>query len=422
MFLCKISPEGNLVWAKNAGSTSSPTASTGMLVLDNYGSIYLAGGFSDTVDFDPGPGTANMISTLTGAADLDIFISKLDTSGNYLWAKRMGGIGAESARPLADQYGKIYLIGGFRAIMDFDPSDTGIFEMNTSTAAGSMFVSKLDSAGNFEWAVSIDPGGTSIGSNGMGAVLNPLDNGIHITAEFNDTVDFDPGTNSFNLIANTGGSDAFILKLKNCSPLSSSIEVTACDSYSFNGTLYNLSGDYTHNFVTVNGCDSTSTLMLVINSRPDASVTQTGTALSANTGAASYQWINCNGNIPIAGATQQSFTAGTNGSYAVIVTMNDCSDTSDCYTVALTGIDEAKIIEQYTVYPNPATTTLNIAAIHPLLNADLKLADITGRVVKLKTGNSGNKLHMDISDLSPGIYILEIAEGEEVSRVKIIKE
>src|SRR5690606_31304812 len=116
-------------------------------------------------------------------------------------------------------------------------------------------------------------------------------------------------------------------------------EVTACDSYSFNGTLYNLSGDYTHTFVTVNGCDSTSTLKLIINSAPDASVTQNGGTLTANTGAASYQWINCNGNIPIAGATQQSFTAGTNGSYAVIVTTNDCSDTSECFNVALTGIE-----------------------------------------------------------------------------------
>ena len=55
--------------------------------VDNSGNVYTSGAFSGTGDFDPGSGVAN----LTSAGFQDIFISKLDASGNFVWAKQMGG-------------------------------------------------------------------------------------------------------------------------------------------------------------------------------------------------------------------------------------------------------------------------------------------------------------------------------------------
>ena len=77
----------------------------------------------------------------------------------------------------------------------------------------------------------------------------------------------------------------------------------------------------------------------------DATVTQNGSTLVANASGATYQWTYCNGFVPLAGQTYQSFTAVNPGSYAVIVSKNGCSDTSSCFItnagcgITITGAD-----------------------------------------------------------------------------------
>ena len=112
------------------------------------------GSFQGTADFDPGAGTFN----LTSAGDYDIFISKLDSSGNFVWAKSLGGTGYDVSYGIAlDSGGNVYTTGSFSGTVDFDPG-AGTFNL-TSAGTGDIFVSKLDSNGNFVWARSL--GGTS---------------------------------------------------------------------------------------------------------------------------------------------------------------------------------------------------------------------------------------------------------------------
>lgn len=61
--------------------------------------------------------------------------------------------------------------------------------------------------------------------------------------------------------------------------------------------------------------------MITVNPLPDTAVTQSGNTLTAVEAGASYQWINCATNQPIAGATGQSFTPVSSGSYAVQITL-----------------------------------------------------------------------------------------------------
>src|SRR5690606_1960114 len=114
--------------------------------------------------------------------------------------------------------------------------------------------------------------------------------------------------------------------------------VNACGSYTINDSVLNNSGSYTFIFSGITGCDSIIHLDLTVTPM-NTEVLKNGGTLTANT-ADAYQWINCKDGMIIPDATAQTFVARENGSYAVIITLDDCVDTSDCYTVDhLTSIE-----------------------------------------------------------------------------------
>ena len=197
-FVVKLDNDGNLVWAGGALGGNS-------IVLDASGNIYVMGNFEGTVDFDPGPGTAN----LTSAGFTDIFIYKLDNDGNFIWAKRMGGGFFDSGYNMtADSNGNIYTTGFFSSIADFDP---GAGTANLSSSGGTdIFVSKLDSDGNFVWAKKMGGPGDD---NGSGIALDSIGK-VYITGKFYEWGDFDPGDGWYGLTS-AGSSDGFISKLDN---------------------------------------------------------------------------------------------------------------------------------------------------------------------------------------------------------------
>jgi Ca2+-binding RTX toxin-like protein len=203
VFVSKLDGDGNFVWAKAFGGTGWDDSD--QVVVDALGNVYTTGRFSATADFDPGVGTFNLIS----AGDYDVFISVLDTAGNFVGATRFGGSGYDLALGIAvDASGSIYTAGAFRSTVDFDPGP-GSFNL---TSAGDLdaFISKLDSAGNFVWAKAF--GGTAL--NEIQAIEIDQMGNIYTTGEFFGVVDFDPGVGTLNL-SSTGSADAFVSKLDN---------------------------------------------------------------------------------------------------------------------------------------------------------------------------------------------------------------
>ena len=95
---------------------------------------------------------------------------------------------------------------------------------------------------------------------------------------------------------------------------------------------------------------------------PDVSTHLNGFNISANQTEAVYQWLDCNNGLsPISSATNQNYTATINGNYAVIVSMNGCSDTSACVNLNSTGINE--IVNnngQLLIFPNPGNGALTV--------------------------------------------------------------
>lgn len=188
-------------WAFKAGSTVSDGSRR--LATDASGNIYMTGYFSNTVDFDPGAGTANLVS----GGNSDIFVAKYDASGNYLWAFKVGGSGQDIGDDIAlDNSGNVLVTGTFRNTADFDPS--GSTANLTSSGDFEAFVAKYDASGNYLWAFKI--GKTSL-DRGYGIASNESDN-VYVTGTFSSSsVDFDPGGGTANL-SSSGGKDIFVAK------------------------------------------------------------------------------------------------------------------------------------------------------------------------------------------------------------------
>jgi hypothetical protein len=212
IFVSKLDTAGNFVWAKAMGGQdylSTSDAGTAIAV-DSAGNVYTTGRFCSTVDFDPGPGTYN----LTSAGMADIFVSRLDTNGNFIWAKAMGGTGIDSGSSIAvDGRGNVYTTGNFSVTADFDPG-LGIYPLEAaSTYFTDIFVSKLDNSGNFLWAKAM---GGADGDYGLGIAVDSGAN-VYTAGFFADTVDFDPGPGTFNLVS-AGDGDIFVSKFSGPSP------------------------------------------------------------------------------------------------------------------------------------------------------------------------------------------------------------
>ncbi len=210
IFISKLDASGNFVWAKSIGSIGNDVGSS--ILVDASGNVYITGYFAGfaggtaAADFDPGSGTFN----LTSAGDADIFILKLNASGNFVWAKSMGGTSYDYASSIAvDASGNVYTTGAFEGTADFDPG-TGINNL-TSPGYGDIFISKLDASGNFVWAKSLE--GSTLYDAGTSIVLDASGN-VYTTGYFGGTIDFDPGTGTNNLTsASADLYDIFILKL-----------------------------------------------------------------------------------------------------------------------------------------------------------------------------------------------------------------
>ncbi len=458
IFITKLDVNGSFVFAKRIGENSSNAGQSIHIDIEN--NIIATGYFQETADFDPNAGVAN----LSSVGLEDIFILKLDSLGNYIWSKSIGGTLSDIGNSVfTDTKDNVYATGQFKQTVDFDPS-TAIYNL-TSIGLEDIYIIKLDTAGNFVWAKNF---GSKEDELGKSITLDAQDN-IYTTGYFRGTVDFDPNSGANNSTS-SGLSDIFIHKMNQCTNYTNET-LTVCGNFvspsgkytwsatgTYNDTLFNIAScdsiitfNLTVNFPTngidkqtackaykwidgniytsnnntatfniiggaANGCDSLVILDLIVNTA-NILVSQNNTTLTANAAGAAYQWINCaNGNMPINGATNQSYTATSNGSYAVIVTENGCTDTSSCVLLSNVGLSNFSTNSNCIIYPNSFNNffIVDYSGNNPI---SFVLTTILGKTLqtgKLKMGI--NKINLEKEP--DGFYFL-IIEG---STVKLIKQ
>ncbi len=354
IYVSKLDGNGDFVWAKSIGSATTTNLNSTRIALDASGNVYTSGYFNGTLDFDPGATTY----TLTAFTSVDIFVSKLDASGNFIWTKQIGGSGTDTPSGMTtDAFGNVYLTGANSGTIDFDPSTTtytlspiGIYDI---------FISKLDASGNFVFAKTFG-GGT--GYPESADITIDVTGNIYTTGYIDGTVDFDPGVGTTS-ISPIGTYDAFISKL-----------------------------DAMGNFISAKTIGSSSTNIFGSRITTDA-----------------------NGNIYTSGFYDNTADFDPNAGVSNLTPQGS----NDVFVLKLSsttvGIAELNDEFNVTLYPNPTNTIINIKLDEEIQT--ISIYNSLGALVQTEKTNV-----FSVEQLSSGLYILKVKTEKGTQTIRFIKE
>jgi hypothetical protein len=215
IYLCAYNTDGNFLWARTWGNEGVDKGFE--VAADNSGHVYVTGYFQNTVDFDPGPG----IEERTSVGLADIFLSKFDSSGNFIWVRTWAGqyddllndntaynwILLSSGLDIIDGTENILISGSFLGTVNFDPGPGE--DWHTSNGDFDIYMSSFDKEGNFLFAITWG-GVADDGSNGM---VTFGTSSVYVTGIARKEVDFDPSPDGEDIHLNLGNQgDAYLSK------------------------------------------------------------------------------------------------------------------------------------------------------------------------------------------------------------------
>lgn len=354
IFISKLNANGDYVWAKQFGGSNYDIGR--YITTDLNGNIYVSGYFNGTCDFDPSANTANLIS----AGLDDIFIAKLDSTGNYLWAKQFGGTSSDFMSSLVvDELGNTYTTGYFNTTAVFDSTTTTL----VSNGQDDIFICKMDAAGNLVWVKQI--GGASFDE--AKSICMDSQHNLYITGSFNQTTDFDPN-NGISTLTSAGGDDVFVCKLD------------TAGNFIWVKQIGGSSNDYAYS-IKVNAENNIYT--------------------------AGFFQGTCDFDPSVASSTMTS--AG--GPDAFIHKM------SQQQMVSL----KETIHQSFLLFPNPASNQLNMVFEKELLNAEIKITNTIGQIVFEKRHLNDNQFSLSIANFETGVYLVEVKENNILLRKLFVK-
>ncbi len=359
IFIQKLDASGNFIWAKSFGSEGNADVALS-LGIDALGNIYTSGIFEGTADFDPGAGTY----FLTSEGDVDGFVQKLDASGNFVWAKSFGSTGWDAGNSLSiDAAGNVYVTGDFKGTVDFDPG-AGIYNL-TSAGEEDVFIQKLDASGNFVWAKSFGSADHDISKD---IYIDSLGN-IYTTGWFGGTVDFDPGTGTYNLTS-AGYADAFIQKL-----------------------------DASGNFVWAKSFGSAG----------------------GGDGAFSLS-LDALGNVYTAGIFQETADFDPGADTYNLSSEGDWDVFIHKMSQPSVGVVENDFGRQLLVHPNPSAGdfVIDLGDVYDL--TEIAITDMNGKLVYASTLRQTQKTNISLKKVPAGVYLLRIQSGKKRAVVKLVKD
>ena len=186
-YIAKIDADGNWQWAIQAGGSNYDSGSS--IRVDANGNSYVTGAFKETATFGA--------DTLTSSGGYDVYVAKIDTDGNWQWAKQAGGIGDDSGYDIIADANDLYVTGYF--------SETATFGADLLISYGDkdIFAAKIDTDGNWQW---VKQAGGSGEDRGYDIIADAND--LYVTGIFKAIATF--GT---DILISSGDKDVFVAKL-----------------------------------------------------------------------------------------------------------------------------------------------------------------------------------------------------------------
>jgi len=183
-------------------------------------------------------------------------------------------------------------------------------------------------------------------------------------------------------------------------------------------------GEHTINcsYTDANGCTAISSQNVTVNALPVVDITVAGDLTSATVAqqGATYQWWNCDAELPVDGATAEDFTItdpSQNGNYACWVTLNGCDARSECVLLLIGSVDELAQNWSAGFYPNPATSDLTVWSSTPV---SVSIYNSLGALVLSQRVNALNHT-LDIGELQQGLYqvVLQTSDGKQSAQLMV---
>ncbi len=420
VFILKLDASGNFVWAKQLCGTSNLVGSS--IAIDSIGNTYVAGSFDGTVDLDPSPASLNF----TSAGGTDIFIAKLDALGDLVWAKQIGGTSYDGSPSITtDVFGNVYTTGYFEGTVDFDP---GAASLNfTSAGDKDVFISKLDASGSFVWAKQWGGNNRDMSVS----IVTDASGNVYSAGNFEGTVDFDPGTGTYNLTSN-GSEDVFISKLD------ASGNLLMAKQFGGNtiDNVYNIAIDASESIYTIGLFQGTADF----DPGPATfNLTSTGGKdiyISKLDATGSFEWAKQFG-----GPSWDEGRSVTVDGYGNVYTTGFFSDTADfdpgttTYNLASAGnldiyihklsqstnIAENKFNGRIVAFPNPTSGHFTILLEDEYPDIMLVVRNVIGQEILKKNYTSTSLIEIDVEGKT-GVYFVEITAGNNRAIIQIIKE
>lgn len=195
IFLVKYLPNGSVAWARTFGGTGNDEGYG--IALDAQGHIYICGYF-DSPSFTIGP------ATFSNNGGEDLFLAKLDPSGQVIWAQNAGGAGNDVCLAICtDAKGRPCIAGNFNSPL----LSMGSVTLSNSTSQTQPIVAKYDTSGTFLWAKTATGSGGSNG-NYAATICSDTASNIYAAGGFSfSTIQF-----GSQILNNSGITNCFLAK------------------------------------------------------------------------------------------------------------------------------------------------------------------------------------------------------------------
>jgi hypothetical protein len=223
-FIAKYSPLGNYLWAKNVTYGPGGYKRCKFVNVDINDNIVVTGNCDGVTDFDP---SAAAYTVAPIGPLWDLFFCKYNSSGNFIWARRLGSTNSNSEGNCikTDKAGNVILCGAISGTVDMDPS--AVINNLNSIGASDIVAAGYDPSGNYKWAFNVGSSQVDVVQN---FDMDSLSN-LYLTGCYQYTTDFDPSPSTATLISN-GNLDFFVAKYNACFspeiPMIASTSSTIC--------------------------------------------------------------------------------------------------------------------------------------------------------------------------------------------------